>query len=108
MCDAQCPQWASIKICSHTVAVAEKNGQLLKFLKWYSSTHQKTNITAIGMLNMPKGRGQKGSVAKRKHTRSKASELEIVTSRPSLQTVSTISTSLVPAPYYSSRCTSGA
>ena len=108
MCDAQCPQWASIKICSHTVAVAEKNGQLLKFLKWYSSTHQKTNITAIGMLNMPKGRGQKGSVAKRKRTRSKASEPEIVTSRPSLQTVSTISTSLVPAPYYSSRCASGA
>ena len=31
MCDPQCPQWESLKICSHTVAVAEKMGRLSPF-----------------------------------------------------------------------------
>ncbi len=85
LCDAQCPQWVSAKICSHTVALAERSGKLAAFLHWYMyiSTNQDTNITRLGMLNMPKGRGQKGGVPKRKRSRTKATEPEVVVSRPS-------------------------
>ncbi len=38
LCDAQCLQWVSTKICSHTVAAAERSGHLSKFLKWYVAT----------------------------------------------------------------------
>ncbi len=85
LCDAQCPQWVSTKICSHTVAMAERSGKLAAFLKWYVSTSQETNVTNLGMLNMPKGRGQKGGIPKRKRSRAKASEPEVVVSRPSLR-----------------------
>ncbi len=51
--------------------------------------NQRTNITTAGMLNMPKGRGQKGGVPKRKRCRAPASEPDVVVSRPSLQVPST-------------------
>ena len=84
MCDPQCPQWESLKICSHTVAVAEKMGRLSPFLCWYTATNQRVNVTSVGMLNMPKGRGQKGGVPKRKRARKTAPEPEQITSRLSL------------------------
>ena len=84
MCDPQCPQWTSLKICSHTLAVAEKTGRLSLFLQWHTTTWQQANVTCVGMLNMPKGRGQKGGVPKRKRTRKTAPEAEHITSRPSL------------------------
>lgn len=56
LCDAQCPRWLSAKMCSHTVAVAERSGKLAVFVRWYMSTNQETSITNLGMLNMPKGR----------------------------------------------------
>ena len=83
MCDPQCPQWASLKICSHTLAVAEKMGQLSPFLHWYTTAYQQVNVTSVGMLNMPKGRGQKGGVPKRKRARKSAPEPKQITSRPS-------------------------
>lgn len=86
LCDAQCPQWVNMKICSHTLAVAEKIGQLSSFLNWYSTTNQHVNVTSVGMLNMPKGRGLKGGVPKRKRVRKSVSEPEQITSRPSLTT----------------------
>ena len=49
MCDPQCPQWVSLKICSHTFAVVGKMGQLPSFLQW---TYQQVNVN---LLNMPKG-----------------------------------------------------
>ena len=86
MCDPQCPQWVSLKICSHTLAVAEKTGQLSPFLHWYTTASQQINITSVGMLNMPKGRGQKGGVPKWKRARKTAPEPKQITSRPSLTT----------------------
>jgi len=56
LCDAQC---VSTKICSHTVAATEHSGHLSDFLQLYITTNQCTNITTAGMLNMPKGQGQK-------------------------------------------------
>ena len=86
MCDPQCPQWVSLKICSHTLAVAEKMGQLSSFLHWYTTAYQQVNVASVGMLNMPKGRGQKGGVPKRKRARRMETEPEQITSRPSLTT----------------------
>ena len=86
MCDAQCPQWVSLKICSHTLAVAEKTGQLSPFLHWYTTASQQINVTSVGMLNIPKGRGQKGSIPKRKRARKTAPEPKQITCRPSLTT----------------------
>jgi hypothetical protein len=92
MCDPRCPQWESLKICSHTVAVAEKIGKLSPFLHWYNTTIKQLNVTSVGMLNMPKGRGQKGGVPKRKRARKPAPEPKQTTSRPSLTTSSSTTT----------------
>ncbi len=102
-CDPQCSRWVALKMCSHTLAVAERTGQLSAFLKWYTTTNQGVNMTNLSMLNMPQGRGQKGGVPKRKRPRKKAPEPEMVTSRPSLVTATSIqsgsssSTSGVPS-----------
>ena len=48
---------------------------------------------------MPKGRGQKGGVPKRKRCRAKAAEPEVVVSRPSVQSpCSTVSLSISSSP----------
>ena len=33
-CDAQCPMYATYKMCSHTIAVAEVTDKLAEFVKW--------------------------------------------------------------------------
>ena len=67
-CDHGCLPWKSSKICAHTVAVAEKNGELLTFLQWYIRTNQEPNITSLAMSGLPSGRGRKGGVPKRKRS----------------------------------------
>ena len=91
LCDSQCPQWVSTKICSHTLAASQVSGKLSNFLSWYTFTNQETNITSLSMLHMPSGRGRKGGVPKRKRSRLKPLEPDIVVSRPSLQASSTMS-----------------
>ena len=56
VCDSTCIQWNSAKICSHTLAVAEANGELKQFLQWYSTSGVSPNITVLGMEGLPKGR----------------------------------------------------
>jgi hypothetical protein len=90
MCDPRCLQWQSVKICSHIVAVAEKIGKVSPFLHWCN------DVTSVGMLNMPKGRGQKGGVPKRKRARKPAPEPKQTTSRQSL-TTSSSTTPTLPA-----------
>jgi hypothetical protein len=62
-CDSSCPNWKSLGICSHSVAVAETNGQLRLFLS--SKKKKSPNVTSLLTTNMPKGRGRKGSVPPR-------------------------------------------
>lgn len=103
LCDPQCPQWISSKICSHTIAVAEHTGKLAAFLSWYVASNQKADITSLGLVNMPKGRGQKGGVPTRKCCRAKATAPEIVVSRLSLQSTSTtVSVSVSPVNTFNS------
>ena len=75
-----CIQRNSAKICSHTLAVTETNGELNQFLQWYSTSVVDPNITVLGMEGLPKGRaGQKGGRSKQKRTRSNARPEQLVT-----------------------------
>ena len=67
-CDEKCIGWISSKICSHSIAVAEVNGDLCSFLQWYNTSGTEPNITALAMSSLPSGRGRKGGVPKRKRT----------------------------------------
>ena len=63
-CDANCLNWKGLGICSHSVAVAEVNGQLKEFLRL--KKHQKPpNLTNMVSTSAPRGRGRKGSVPTR-------------------------------------------
>ena len=66
ICDSACIRWTSANICSHTLAVAETNGELLKFLHWYSDAGNAPNISTLAMQGLPSGRGRKGGQPKRK------------------------------------------
>lgn len=46
--------------CSHTLAVAEQNGSLMKFLQWYTKFGHAPNLSSIALSGLPQGRGQKG------------------------------------------------
>ena len=62
-CDADCPNWRSLRLCSHTVATAENEGQLQRFVQWYKKSRSNPNITKLVTTTMPKGRGRKGCIA---------------------------------------------
>jgi len=69
VCDATCAGWSSAKICGHTLAVAETNGELSDFLQWYVRSRMEPNITTLAMQGLPSGRGKKGGKPKRKRSR---------------------------------------
>ena len=66
---ASCLSWSSSEMCSHTLAVAGRNGDLLTFLQWYNSFARHPNITTLSMAGLPSGRGRKGGVPKRSKVR---------------------------------------
>jgi hypothetical protein len=59
-CDKACGNWNSLSICSHTVAVAEMNGDLSKFVSWFVKAKKKPSVSKLVLTGMPKGRGRKG------------------------------------------------
>ena len=69
VCDKGCGNWNSLSICSHTVAVAEINGELSKYISWFVKAKKKPSVTKLVTTGMPDGRGRKGGkVAQRKKT----------------------------------------
>ena len=62
-CDSECPNWQSLCICSHSVATAEKEGDLEPFVEWYKKSKKVPNLTKLITAKMPKGRGRKGGAA---------------------------------------------
>ena len=65
-CD-NCPNYKSLGICSHMVAVAEVNGMLSDFLDWFRRSKNVTpNLTKLLTSDMPQGRGRKGGKGPRK------------------------------------------
>ena len=64
-CDKNCLNWVSSGICSHSLAVAQLNGDIITFLQWYNASAQQPNITSVAMTGLPPGRGRKGGKPKR-------------------------------------------
>ena len=62
-CEPSCLRWSSYKLCSHTVAVAEKEGVLMGFIKKYAKSSREPNLTSLATHDMPKGRGKKATKA---------------------------------------------
>ena len=87
ICDSNCQQWVSSQLCSHTLALAEHNGDLLSFLQWYTTYAKNPNISTLAMSDLPHGRGRKGGRAKRQSTLNCNPPLiDNVTVRPGMQT----------------------
>jgi len=74
LCDSQCPQFKSVNICSHVVAVAETNGDLVDFVNWFCTRHSygtTPNLMKLASHGMPPGTGNKDGKAQRKKVKSK-------------------------------------
>ena len=66
-CDQNCPNWKSLSVCAHSVAVAELCGKLPEFVACFMKTKKAPSLTRFAEVTMPKERGQKGSQCPRKH-----------------------------------------
>ena len=84
LCDNHCPQWMSSQVCSHTLAVAEQNNELLKFLEWYVKHGKGPNLLSLALSGLPKGRAQKGGRPKRQRARSSTPAPDNYSFRPGL------------------------
>ena len=69
-CDSDCGNHKSLSICSHSVAVAEIDGELKAFVDWFVKAKKRPNITNLVLTGMPSGRGRKGGVPPRKKKKS--------------------------------------
>ena len=79
-CD--CLNYKSKSLCSHTLAVAEKSGELVRLLQWYNRTNQSANLWSLARsLDAPKRPGAKPGTNTRKRSR---------VSNPPLKTCSSI------------------
>ena len=81
VCDSNCQQWVSSQLCSHTLAAAERNGDL-SFLEWYTRYAESPNISMLAMSNLPRGRGRKGGRPKRQRNRNYNPPVDNITVRP--------------------------
>ena len=86
--DKACGNWNSLSMCSHTVAVAEVNGELSKFVAWFVKAKKKASVSKLVLTGMPEGRGRKGG----KRPQSKNKGLAVQT-RTSIDNIAGVSTS---------------
>ena len=68
-CDSDCPNFKSLGICSHTVAVAQLNDQLSHFVKCIKKAKKRPNMMKLAVHGMPSGTGKKGSRPPRKRAK---------------------------------------
>ena len=69
--ECECPHWKATKICSHALAVAEKEDEIASYLTWYGKLKctKKRNLTSAANLNVKKSTlGNKGKRPKRKRS----------------------------------------
>lgn len=59
LCDEQCLSYKSMKLCSHTVALAAKLDCMSKFVKWFCTMKCKPNFTALAETGKPAIAGKK-------------------------------------------------
>ena len=65
-CDNDCPKWKSLRICSHTVAVTQRNEHLLEFCNAYHKQQRVPNITKLLLTSLPGEIDNKGNRIQRK------------------------------------------
>ena len=65
-CDKACVNWCTYSLCSHSLAVAEKNGLLKAFLALFKSSKHSPNATRLVNLNMPNNAGQKSGTKEKR------------------------------------------
>ena len=65
-CDSDCPNWKSLGICSHSVAVAQMNGSLQEFCDYYRKSKRLPSMSQLLLSGMPSGMGNKGNRVSRK------------------------------------------
>ena len=87
-CDNHWPQWMSSHICSHTLAVAKHNGDLMNFLQWHIKSGQTPNIFTLALSGLPLRRGQKGGKSKRQRSKVTSAAPDNFTLRPGLESIS--------------------
>lgn len=68
-CDADCPNWKSLSICSHCVAVAHVNGTLTEYLNCFLRAKSLPNLSQLLLTGLPSGVGNKGNRVSRKRKR---------------------------------------
>ena len=95
-CD-NCPNYKSLSICSHTVAVAEVNHVLPQFIACLNKGKGvRPNLTKLLTSDMPAGRGRKGNQAprKRKTSASVTNAVEVLSTLPGVSSSATASIQL--------------
>ncbi|KAK3085112.1 hypothetical protein FSP39_024577 [Pinctada imbricata] len=58
-CDNKCVRWKGYKFCGHTVAVADKERCLTKFVEKFKKQGTTANLSQMSCANLPKNRGKK-------------------------------------------------
>ena len=89
-----CPHWISSSICAHSVAVAEKCGNLKKFIDWRKTQSKGINITKLINYDGAKGVGKKPHQRSRSRVRKSKAPVPSPLSFPSSVPSST------PSPVY--------
>ena len=92
-CDSDCGNHKSLGICSHSVAVAETDGELKGF-DWFVKAKKRPNITNLVLTGMPIGRGRKGGIPLRKKSVAATSRTPASSFLINSSTSSSISTSI--------------
>ena len=68
-CDNECPNWKSMNICSHSLAVAHVNNSLKEFCDLYRKSKRLPSISRLVLTGLPSGIGKKGNRVNRKRKR---------------------------------------
>ena len=65
-CDSDCPNRKSMKLCSHSVAVAQLNGPLQEFCDLYRKAKHVPSVSQLAFAGLPSGVGNKRHQVTRK------------------------------------------
>jgi len=74
----ECPPWKATKICSHALAIAEKEDEIASYLTWYDKLKctKRQNLTSAVSLHVKKSTlGNKGKHPKRVRKKRRAPKL---------------------------------
>ena len=85
ICDKNCPHWFASQICSHTLACAQRSGDLPSFLQWYVQYAENPNISTLAMSGLSTGRGRKGGKAKHQRSRRDSLPVDNYSLRPGME-----------------------